>query len=82
LPGDAAADGGASGLSQLSAVTERHGLWAIEDKPVGVWERFGVSVGGSENQQQSVARPDGLLTDGDILAGLASDELVRAHQAH
>src|SRR5215213_2402488 len=66
----------------MDAVTERDGLWTVEHEPVGIGERFAISVCRSENQQKGVARPDGLLTERDVLAGLPPDELIGTHQAH
>jgi hypothetical protein len=68
----------------MDAVTKCDGLsvWAVEDEPIRLRERFGVPVGGREYQEHGVARPDGVLTSSDILQGLASDELVRRYQTH
>jgi hypothetical protein len=55
---------------------------AVENELVGLWERLGVSVCGGKYQQQCIARPDGLVTEGDVFKGLAPDGLVRTYQAH
>jgi hypothetical protein len=50
-----------------------------QHEAVGVRERFRITVCGGKYEEQGVASPDGLVPEGDILTGLASDELVGAH---